>query len=175
MNPTWRKKCRIASPSGFCECFWTHEKKMQTTQTRLRRSNASHNLSRYVLLTRACRSRPLLRAFSPRLRGLCSFPNKAGDDRNSAISKSIQKWIANTPAHSHTLRAFCRICIFANTSEFSKISADDQNPSAHTYPIFFLMQRSISVFAINPPQKSNAFLPPGGRNTRPIVLSVFFF
>ena len=74
-----------------------------------------------------------------------------------------------------TQRAFCRICIFANTSEFSKISADDQNPSAHTYPIFFLMQCRFAVFAINPLQKSNAFLPPCGRNTRPIVLSVFFF
>ena len=81
MNPTWRKKCRIASPSGFCECFWTHEKKTQTTQTRLRRSNASHNLSRYVLLTRACRSRPLLRAFSPRLRGARACSSHEQDRR----------------------------------------------------------------------------------------------
>ena len=109
-------------------------------------SNASHNLSRYVLLTRACRSRPSL-SLVP-LASCC---------------------------RSHTDRAFCRICIFANTSEFSKISADDQNPSAHTYPMFFLMQCRFAVFAINPPQKSNAFFPPCGRNTRPIVLSVFFF
>ena len=33
MNPTWRKKCRIASPSGFCECFWTHEKKTQSRKS----------------------------------------------------------------------------------------------------------------------------------------------
>ncbi|MBO5368198.1 hypothetical protein J6A32_06185, partial [Methanocorpusculum sp.] len=36
-------------------------------------------------------------------------------------------------------------------------------------------QRRFAVFAINPPQKSNAFLPLCGRNTIPIVLSVFFF
>ena len=94
---------------------------------------------------------------------------------NIIYEQSLSGDELQTPLRIHTHRAFCRICIFANTSEFSKISADDQNPSAHTYPIFFLMQRSISVFAINPPQKSNVFLPPGGRNTRPIVLSVFFF
>ena len=31
-----------------------------------------------------------------RLRGLCSFPNKAGDDGNSSFSKCIQKRIAKT-------------------------------------------------------------------------------
>lgn len=109
------------------------------------------------------RMRKKRRVASPAVLQLCVY------------SLCIRRRIANTPARSHTHRAFCRICIFANTSEFSKISADDQNPSAHTYPIFFLMQRRFAVFAINPLQKSNAFLPPCGRNTIPIVLSVFFF
>ena len=101
-------------------------------------------------------------------------PSQAKGLQLCVLFPSVQSEL-QTPTRSHTHRAFCRICIFANTSEFSKISADDQNPSAHTYPIFFLMQRRFSVFAINPPQKSNAFLPPCGRNTIPIVLSVFFF
>ena len=98
----------------------------------------------------------------PEMIGILQFPN---------LSKSELQ----TPTHSHTLCAFCRICTFANSTIFTKIPAEDENPSAHTYPMFFLMQRRFAVFAINPPQKSNAFLPLCGRNTIPIVLSVFFF
>ena len=50
MNPTWRKKCRIASPSKS----QAKEERTQTTQTRLRRSNASLSL---LSVATCCRSR----------------------------------------------------------------------------------------------------------------------
>ena len=50
MNPTWKKKCRIASPSKS----QAKEERTQTTQTRLRRSNASLSL---LSVATCCRSR----------------------------------------------------------------------------------------------------------------------
>ena len=78
------------------------------------------------------------------------------------------------PTSTHSAR-FAEFALSLTQQYLLKFRRKMKNPSAHTYPIFFLMQRRISAFAINPPQKSNAFLPPCGRNTIPIVLSVFFF
>ena len=59
----WKNFGNLASADevyGICLLHYL-EKKPQTTQTRaIARRDASHNLSRYVLLTRACRSRPSL-------------------------------------------------------------------------------------------------------------------
>ena len=81
MNPTWKKKCRIASPSKS----QAKEERTQTTQTRLRRSAQS---------------------LPPDggLRGLCSFPNKAGDK-----GKNITRWI--TVMHDYPAKIIQQTCI----------------------------------------------------------------
>ena len=89
----------------------------------------------------------------------------------SVFSSCIPKRIGKpTPAC-----AFYPTGIFHNSSKFTKISADDQKPSPTNPEEFFHTQCRLALFVLILSRNKCRIPRVCGCNTRPFVLSVFFF
>ena len=80
-----------------------------------------------------------------------------------------------TPNHSTAACAFRPTCIFPNTNKFTIIPEEDQNPSTHTYAIFFHTQCRQRELVLIPRRNQTRIFSRPTINTIPIALSCFFF
>ena len=99
-------------------------KSKSNAQSRLRSRSPKATATRCCGLSARVCVVCVLFQIKPEMIGILQFPN---------LSKSELQ----TPTHSHTLCAFCRICTFANSTIFTKIPAEDEKPiCAHIPDIF---------------------------------------